>query len=177
MKKIFKRYKALGIVLIINLLFILLSPQSGINALIITAENLTEMLLIMPPIFILLGFLDIWVEKETMIKFLGENSKFLGIFTAFLLGSIAAGPLYVAFPFVGVLMKKGSKFSNVLIFIGAWSATKIPISLFEASVMGWKFMIVRYLIDVPVIILMAFIVDKAISNSEKEMLYKNPKIL
>lgn len=133
------------------------------------------MLGIMPPIFILLGLLDVWVERETMIKLMGEDSKVLGIFIAFLLGSVAAGPLYVSFPFAGMLLKKGSNLFNVLIFIGAWSATKIPISLFEASIMGWKFMLVRYIIDIPVIILIAYIVDKIISPNDKETIYKNIK--
>lgn len=173
MKKIFKRYRILGGILIIDLFLILFKPNLGMASLTITAENLKEMLLIMPPIFILLGLLDVWVQKETMIKLMGENSGLLGIIIAFLLGSIAAGPLYVAFPFVGVLIKKGSKFFNLLIFIGAWSATKIPISLFEASVMGWKFMLTRYFIDIPVIILIAYIVNKAVSSHEKRVIYEN----
>lgn len=60
-------------------------------------------------------------------------------------------------------------------FIRAWSAAKILISLFEASVMGWKFMITRYVIDIPVIILIAYITDKIISSIEKETIYENIK--
>lgn len=147
------------------------------NSLTGTLENLKEMLEIMPPIFILLGLLDVWVERETMIKLMGEDSKVLGIIIAFLLGSVAAGPLYVSFPFVGTLLKKGSNLFNVLIFIGAWSATKIPISLFEASVMGWRFMLTRYIIDIPVIIIIAYIIDKIISQNEKKTIYENVKAL
>lgn len=108
---------------------------------------------------------------------MGEDSKVLGIIIAFLLGSVAAGPLYVSFPFAGTLLKKGSNLFNVLIFIGAWSATKIPISLFEASVMGWKFMITRYVIDIPVIILMAYIINKIISQNDKKIIYDNAKAI
>lgn len=77
----------------------------------------------------------------------------------------------------GTLIKKGSNLFNVLIFVGAWSATKIPISLFEASVMVWKFMITRYVIDIPVIILMAFITNKIISENEKKIIYDNAKAI
>jgi hypothetical protein len=55
---------------------------------------------------------------------------------AILIGSAAAGPLYGAFPVAAVFMKKGVKFSNILIFIGAWSTTKIPMILFEVSSLG-----------------------------------------
>jgi len=63
------------------------------------------------------------------IKLMGEKSGFIGVTLAFFLGSAATGPLYAAFPVAGVLLKKGSKFSNVIIFIGAWSTTKIPMLL------------------------------------------------
>lgn len=38
-----------------------------------------EMLSIIPPIFILLGLLDVWVQRETMIKLMGKESGILGI--------------------------------------------------------------------------------------------------
>ena len=130
-----------------------------------------EMLSVIPPIFILLGLLDVWVQRETMIKLMGEKSGVLGILMAFSLGSAAAGPLYAAFPIAAVLLKKGSKFSNVLIFIGAWSTTKIPMLLFEASSMGWTFMITRFVIDIPGIMLIAYITERLLNEKEKQYIY------
>lgn len=172
-KRILKRYRAFEIILIINLILLFVKPSLGINSLKGTADSLKDLLAIMPPIFLLMGLLDVWVDRETMIKFMGKDSGIKGMIITFLLGSFAAGPMYVSFPFAAILMKKGSKFFNVLIFVGAWSATKIPISLFEASVMGWKFMLTRYAVDIPVIILIAYITDKIISADEKKTIYKN----
>ncbi len=171
--RILKRYRLPITILFINLLLLIIKPDWGIASLNTTAVNLKEMLMIIPPIFILIGLLDVWVPKETMVKFMGEKSGLLGVIIAFVLGSVAAGPLYIAFPFGGTLMKKGSNFFNLLIFIGAWSATKIPISMFEASVMGLKFMLIRYLLDIPVIILIAYITNRFISKAEKASIYKN----
>ena len=106
-----------------------------------------------------------------MIKLMGEKSGILGILIAFFLGSAAAGPLYAAFPIAGVLLKKGSKFSNVLIFIGAWSTTKIPMLLFEATSMGWKFMMTRFVINIPGIILIAYVTERLINEKEKQYIY------
>jgi len=106
-----------------------------------------------------------------MIKLMGEKSGILGILIAFFLGSAAAGPLYAAFPMAGVLLKKGSKFSNVLIFIGAWSTTKIPMLLFEASALGWMFMITRFVINIPGIILIAYITEKLLNPNEKQYIF------
>ncbi len=177
MIKILKRYKVFLILAVINIILFLFKPEIGLNSFKISADNLLEVVTIVPPIFILLGLLDIWVERETMIKLMGEKSGILGITIAFLLGSVAAGPLYAAFPVAAILIKKGSKFSNILILIGAWSTTKIPMLLFEASSMGWKFMLTRFIINIPGIVLIAYIIERIITRQEKELIYENVKMI
>jgi uncharacterized membrane protein YraQ (UPF0718 family) len=147
----------------------------GWKALSITGNSVKEMLFVIPPIFILLGLLDVWVPKETMIKYLGEGSGLKGILLAIFIGSAAAGPLYGAFPVAAVFMKKGVKFMNILIFLGAWSTTKIPMFLFELSSLGSRFAISRLLIDIPGIIIIAFILSKVVSKKEIEELYEMAK--
>jgi len=171
MKMLLKRYKYFLVLLVINIVVYGLYPSVGQNSIDITWSNAVEMLSVIPPIFILLGLLDVWVQRETMIKLMGEKSGILGALIAFFLGSAAAGPLYAAFPIAGVLLQKGSKFSNVLIFIGAWSTTKIPMLLFENSSMGWKFMVTRFMIDIPGIILIAYITEKLLNEREKQHIY------
>jgi len=171
MKMLLKRYKYFLGLIIINIVVYVLYPTVGQKSVDITWSNAVEMLSIIPPIFILLGLLDVWVKRETMIKLMGEKSGTLGVLIAFFLGSAAAGPLYAAFPIAGVLLQKGSKLSNVLIFIGAWSTTKIPMLLFEASAMGWQFMMTRFVINIPGIILIAYITEKLLNEKEKQYVY------
>jgi uncharacterized membrane protein YraQ (UPF0718 family) len=173
MREIIKRYKFFIIIVAVNLGILAIYPTIGQKSLNITWSNTLEMLTVIPPIFILLGLLDVWVQRETMIKLMGEKSGLIGVALAFFLGSAAAGPLYAAFPVAGVLLKKGSKFSNVLIFIGAWSTTKIPMLLFESSSMGWKFMITRFIIDIPGIALIAYVTEKLLNEKEKQYIYDN----
>lgn len=172
MKMLLKRYKFFLGLVIINIIVYGLYPSVGQKSIYITWTNAVEMLSIIPPIFILLGLLDVWVQRETMIKFMGDKSGIIGVLIAFFIGSAAAGPLYAAFPIAGVLLQKGSKFSNVLIFIGAWSTTKIPMLLFEASSMGWKFMVTRFVIDIPGIMLIAYITEKLLTEKEKQYVYE-----
>ena len=103
-----KRYKTFLILFAVNLLLLIFAPDLGTKAVSITQNNLWEMLSVIPPIFILLGLLDVWVKKETMVKYMGEGSGLIGILIAFFLGSAAAGPLYAAFPVAGILLKKGA---------------------------------------------------------------------
>lgn len=175
MKKLVRRYRGFLIVLASVIILTLFNQQLGLKTLRITGNSLKEMLLVIPPIFILLGLLDVWVSKETMIKYMGEGSGLKGILLSIFIGSAAAGPLYGAFPIAAVFMKKGVKFMNILIFIGAWSTTKIPMFLFEMAALGNKFAISRLLIDIPGIIIIAFIISKTVSKSEVERLYDNVK--
>jgi len=170
---VIKRYLFLIISIIALGILFLINREMGLKALEVTGYSLKEMVLIIPPIFILLGLLDVWVPRETMTRFMGEGSGIKGIALAILLGSAAAGPLYGAFPVAAVFMKKGVKFSNVLIFLGAWSTTKIPMFLFEMASLGVRFAVTRLVIDIPGIILIGFILSKIVSKETVKEIYAN----
>ncbi|WP_339364323.1 permease [Vallitalea maricola] len=171
--KTLKRYTFALIIIATIILLLIFNREIGLKAIKITGSNLKEMILVIPPVFILLGLLDVWVPKETMMKYMGDKSGIKGIVLSIILGSAAAGPLYGAFPIAAVFMKKGVKFSNVLIFIGAWSTTRIPMFLFEMSALGARFAVTRLLIDVPGIIIIAFILNGLINKDEVKKIYEN----
>jgi len=150
---------------------LLLRPNMGRKAWDVTLYSLKEMLLVIPPIFVLLGLLDVWVPREKMIRFMGEGSGLRGILLAYFLGAAAAGPLYAAFPIVGVFMRKGVSFRNILIFVGAWSTLKIPMFLFELSSMGMRFALTRLLLDIPGILLMSLALLAILPAAEVQALY------
>ncbi len=172
MKKLFKKYRALLIVVLLLASTSLFNRSFAGSVVTLTVSQFKEMLLVLPPIFILLGLLDVWVPKETMVAFMGEKSGLKGVALAFLIGSAAAGPLYGAFPVAAVFMKKGVKFSNILVFIGAWSTTKIPMLLFEISSLGSLFALTRLLIDIPGIIIIAQILTRLMPEEEVRAMYE-----
>lgn len=171
--KFVKRYRFFLIFLIVNVAIVIFFPKIGFQSVLITKNSLLEMLSVIPPIFILIGLFDVWVKRETLIKYMGEGSGLTGIAIAFFIGSVAAGPLYAAFPVAGVLLKKGSKLSNVFIMIGAWSTTKIPLLLFEATSMGYRFTLLRLGIDLVGILVIALVLEKTMSIDEKKQMYEN----
>lgn len=177
MKKILKRYAAFLIALAAVGVMTLFFRSLGLKALGISAQQFLQMLLVIPPVFVLLGLMDVWVPRETMVKYMGEGSGIKGILLSIILGSAAAGPLYGAFPVAAVFMKKGVKFSNILIFIGAWSTTKIPMFLFEMASLGTQFALTRLMIDIPGIIIIAFILSRLISKKEVDDIYKKAEML
>jgi len=177
MKNIIKKYRVFIVVAVIIAVLTLINRPLGFKALSISANSIKEMLLVIPPIFVLLGLLDVWIPRETIMKYMGEGSGLKGVILSIIIGSAAAGPLYGAFPVAAVFMKKGVKFMNILIFIGAWSTTKIPMFLFEVSALGTTFAVTRLLIDIPGIIIIAYVLSKLISKKEVEALYANAKIM
>ncbi|AEJ20005.1 permease [Gracilinema caldarium] len=172
MKKILQRYSPAMLVSLFFLVFLVLFPVWRDKAVDSLALQIKTMLLVIPPIFILLGLLDVWVPREQMITLMGEGSGLKGPILAFLLGSFAAGPLYGAFPFAAVLMKKGARFSNILIFIGAWSTTKIPMLLFEIASLGNRFALSRLAIDVVGIVLISWSIFTILPKQEINRLYE-----
>jgi uncharacterized membrane protein YraQ (UPF0718 family) len=171
MKTFFKRYWGLIVAALAFGVFLIMLPAYRGKAIDSIFFQTKTMLLVIPPIFILLGLLDVWVPREKMIKYMGPGSGAKGPAIAFLLGSLAAGPLYGAFPFAAVLMKKGASFMNILIFIGAWSTTKIPMLLFEISALGPRFALSRLAIDIVGIVVIAFALKTALPKKEIDRLY------
>jgi len=172
-KKMIDKYRIFLILLTVNIILLFIQPTLAISSLELSWNNFAEMLTVLPPIFILLGLLDVWVKKETMIKLMGEDSGLLGIVIAFILGSVAAGPLYGAFPLAAVLIKKGCKLTNVFIMLGAWSTTKIPLIMFEASSLGLEFMLLRLVLDIFGIMVIAYLTNKLLDENQKKKIIEN----
>ena len=177
MEKIIIRHKFtilfLGLILVMGII----NPPSALNALRLSSDNILTMLGVIPPIFVFIGLLDVWVPKETMIKYMGDNSGLLGLFFAFLLGSLAAGPLYAAFPVAALLLKKGARFAYVIFFLGTWTAAKIPLLLFEMTSLGVKFTLIHVTSMLLMYLLGAFYLESLLLPHEKEAIILNLELI
>lgn len=173
LKKLIKRYSFFVFSLFLLIIIFFIAPNIGFQALSSANSSFIQMLGVLPPIMILLGLMDVWLPREVLIKYMGNNSGLLGVFFAMLIGSLAAGPMYAAFPFTTVLLKKGAKFSNIIIFMNAWCVTKISTLLFEISSLGYKFTVIRLLIDIPGVILMGYLVNYLMKKNDLDEIYSN----
>ena len=171
MKQMIKRYRLALVLMVANAALLLFVPEKGGKALSIEMDSILDLITFIPPIFILLGLLDVWVEREKLMAHMGPGSGIRGGILAYVMGSAAAGPLYIAFPIAGVLMKKGASLGNIFIFIGAWSTTKLPMILFEASSIGLKFTLVRLVINSLGIVVIALILEKTTPAARQEQIH------
>ena len=174
--KLLKKYLVFIIVLMVLGLTFVYDKSLGLKAVDTIKFSFKEMMMVLPPIFILLGLLDVWVPKDTMVKFMGEGSGIVGILISFFLGSAAAGPLYGAFPVAAIFMKKGVKFTNVLIFLGAWSTTKLPMLLFEVASMGLKFTVTRFITNIFGILIIAYTVNRSLKTEDLQAIYTQAEL-
>jgi uncharacterized membrane protein YraQ (UPF0718 family) len=112
----------------------------------VSLSYLTEMALIMPPIFMLMGLLEVWIPREKIRAWLGSHSGFKGAVISVLLGTLPTGPVYVAFPLAAYLLGQGASMSNIILFLGSWAALKIPQMMMEITFLGLPFAAVRFVL-------------------------------
>lgn len=166
MKKYIVKNKFLTLAIIGLLVLTIVDINLTYKALNHTLDNLISMLLIVPPIFLLIGLFDVWVERETVIKLMGENSGAKGMVLAFFIGAFSAGPTIAAFPVAMIMIKKGAKYSNVLFFIMVWSSLKLPIVFFQITTIGLKLSLIINITMLIVFIISATMANKIFTKEE-----------
>ncbi|RLF60221.1 MAG: Fe-S cluster protein [Thermoplasmata archaeon] len=127
---------------------------------------LKEMIEILPAIFIITGLIDVWVSRDTILKFFGSGAGIKGKMVSVLVGSVSAGPIYAAFPITHSLLKKGASLSNVVVMLSAWAVIKIPMLIVESKFLGISFMGARYVLTLPGILLIGVITDRFVDRKE-----------
>lgn len=130
-----------------------------------TWDYFVEMVVILIPVAVLIGLFEVWVPKQLIGKYLGRESGWKGIVLSFLFGMAPTGPLYAAFPIAGMLLQKGASPLNVVVFLNAWAAIKIPQLLVETKFLGPNFMLVRLASTVPSAVLMGWLIQKGIERT------------
>lgn len=168
---IINKYKWSIIMMVLITILYFINSEVGVTASNKTLSNFKSMLGVLPPILILIGLLDVWVPKETMIKYMGPNSGIKGILIALVLGSLAAGPLYAAFPIAAILIKKQARFAYVLFFLGVWSSSKLPLLVYEYTSFGGVFTSIHVISNLILFLVGSFIIEKMISKESLRKVY------
>ncbi len=161
--------KKFALPLIIALVFlglVIWMPDVARRSSEVALSYLGEMALIIPPVFILMGLLQVWVPQEKITGLIGKGSGLKGILVSFGLGTLPTGPIYIAFPLAGSLLKKGARISNIVIFLGAWAAIKIPQLMAEMQFLGPAFTALRFVLTLTALIIIGQIMERIIRQRE-----------
>ena len=148
----------IGILLIYAVLAIWL-PEAAERSLKVTLDYALEILLIVPPVFLLMGLMEVWIPKDKVRQWLGKGSGVKGAVISVLMGTLPTGPLYVAFPMAAGLIRKGAGIVNMVLFLGAWAALKIPQLITEIKFMGLPFALTRFVLTLAALLLTGLIME------------------
>lgn len=161
-----KKNGIVGVVAIIYLLLLVISPEMAKEAFNNSLYYLKEMVFILPVIFLLTVVIEALIPKEVIVKNMGENSGFTGNVLSLILGSVSAGPIYAAFPVSKSLLSKGASISNIVIILSAWAVVKVPMLLNEIKFLGAEFMTVRWILTVVGIFIMGAVTAKLVKKED-----------
>jgi uncharacterized membrane protein YraQ (UPF0718 family) len=158
-KACFKQFFGVLVLLAVYLVLAIVRMDWAVQSSQVTWDYLKEMVLILPPVFLLMGLIEAWIPKNKIQKWLGSGSGLKGIAISFALGTLPTGPLYVAFPMAGALVRKGASHTNMVVFLGAWAALKIPQLMVEIKFLGIAFTLLRFVLTLAALILMGLLVE------------------
>ncbi|NLA82564.1 MAG: permease [Clostridiaceae bacterium] len=161
-----KDYRFFVLVSLAYIALSLIKPSMGLDSVKNAAYYLKEMLLIMPVIFVLTALLDLWVPKDKIMRYLGQEAGAKGLVLSFVIGSVSAGPIYAAFPMCVMLHKKGASIRNIVIILSAWAVIKVPMLLNEAKYLGPKFMALRWVLTVLAILVFSWIAARIVKDED-----------
>ena len=164
-KELLRSYLLFTAVLVVVATLLLIFPGRRQTAVETSADYLLEMIMILPGVMVLMGLFAVFISKEQVVAWLGKSAGIRGLFIALVLGSLPTGPLYVAFPLAAMLLKKGARVSNIIVFLSAWACIKIPQELVELQFLGLKFMALRLGLTIVFVFIMGISMEKIVERT------------
>ena len=88
---------------------IVIRPDGAKDVLVYTGKGTVQFLWNLIPVFLCVGLMDVWVEKEKMMQIMGTDSGLRGMAISLLIGIVTAVPIYALLPIAGMLpqMERG----------------------------------------------------------------------
>ena len=123
-------------------------------------ENILPELLV---VLLLVGLLLSVLNPQTISKLIGENSGFIGIIIAGLIGSISLIPGFVAFPTAAILLENGAGYTQIAAFVSTLMMVGIITFPIEIRYFGKKATILRNLFAFIFSFVVAIIIGMVVS--------------
>ena len=94
--------------------------------------------------FIVAGMVQVLLPRDSISKWIGDESGFRGIFIGSLTGAVTPGGPFVSMPIALSFWQKGASIGTMVAFLSAWSLIAVARMPMEIGIMGWKFTFIRF---------------------------------
>lgn len=166
-KRIFKKingtYFFLFIIVTAYLVLFLANFSLFKESLIQFSQILLEIVPVFILVFLLMFFFNLFLDEKKMAKILGNNAGIKGWTISIIGGILSMGPIYMWYPLLGDLQKKGMKNSFITTFLYN-RAIKLPVLPMMAYYFGLSFTIILTLYMILFSVINGLLINKFIKS-------------
>lgn len=132
----------------------------------VSVYTLFEILPLLILAFIVAGLIEALVPREVVERLLSGKAGLKGIVLGSLAGSLMPAGPYVFYPLVASFLRSGAGIGTMIAFVAAkrlWSFSRLPL---EIALLGPYLVFVRFVVTLPIPIIMGFAANSFFSESE-----------
>lgn len=135
-----------AILVIYGILFAVM-PEKASLALMSSGNILLNMLMPLGLVFVLMILLNLFLKPAQIARFLGKGAGIKGILLPVAAGIVSIGPIYVWYPLLKELRKKGAGNSPIAIFLynRAVKPFLLPVMI---AYFGWEYAVILMVLTV-----------------------------
>lgn len=155
----------LGIVILFYIVIYFLKPESIMPSFEFFVSIIKKIWWIFILVFVLLVFVNYFITAKSVVKYFGKQSGITGWFAAIVGGIISTGPIYMWYPLLNDLQKKGMRNGLIAAFLynRAVKPALIPLLIFY---FGLMFTIILTVVMIVMSVVQGFVVEKLIEVKE-----------
>lgn len=124
-------------------------------------ENILPQILV---VFLLVGFMIALLNPQIISAIIGEQSGWLGVLAAGLVGAITLIPGFVAFPTAALLLENGAGYMQIGAFISALMMVGIVTMPVEIKYFGKKLTLYRNLMAFGFSFMVAYVIGQVVTR-------------
>jgi uncharacterized membrane protein YraQ (UPF0718 family) len=161
-KKIKSSYLILSILILIYFILACLTPIVFHAALVALYKILIKIIPAFIAVFILMAITNYFITPQFINRHLGKRGVKRWFFVI-IGGILSSGPIYMWYPFLAELKKKGLSYGLIACFLYN-RAIKIPLLPIAALYFSWQYIIILTLVMIFFSIIQAFIIDHLLEH-------------
>lgn len=131
------------ITIILTAISFIFNPKKTLLGLKIGSLMFIKLLPSLLSILMIISLILALVSNDLLIKLIGQESGFFGVFLAGLIGSIVLMPGFIAYPISNIMLKSGVSYAAVSMFITTLMMVGILTIPLEKNFFGLKVAILR----------------------------------